>query len=216
MVEAPPGSKKTAGVSIRAGENPALFFSMKYIAIIFSIFIITIVVLADLDKLGPLHRIYDFPYGDKAGHVILFGLLNYFITRACLSSPRVQNRKSLPLRLGLSWPSSSPPRNGHSNISLCECSNCLTSWRVILIWWLEDGWQQIRISKGFGKPAGISCYSYGFNTKCSSASLICVCIILDVSSYRGIPKKPVYQYHSTFAAGLPWMDVDLSCSRAGG
>lgn len=74
---------------------------MKYIAIIFSIFIITIVVLADLDKLGPLHRIYDFPYGDKAGHVIFFGLLNYFITRACLSSPRVQNRTKFALAVGL-------------------------------------------------------------------------------------------------------------------
>ena len=101
MVEAPPGSKKTAGVGKRAGENPARFFSMKYIAIIFSIFIVTIVVLADLDKLGPLHRIYDFPYGDKAGHVILFGLLNYFITRAFFSSPRIQNPKKTALGVGL-------------------------------------------------------------------------------------------------------------------
>ena len=74
---------------------------MKYIAIIFSIFIVTIVVLADLDKLGPLHRIYDFPYGDKVGHVVLFGSLNYFITRAFLSSSHVQNRKKPALAVGL-------------------------------------------------------------------------------------------------------------------
>jgi polysaccharide biosynthesis protein VpsQ len=48
---------------------------MKLLAILFSIFILVVIVLADEGRLGPVSRLYDFPYGDKAAHFILFGLL---------------------------------------------------------------------------------------------------------------------------------------------
>ena len=45
---------------------------MKYLAVFFSLFIITIIILADRSALPPFVRaIYDFPYGDKVGHFIL-------------------------------------------------------------------------------------------------------------------------------------------------
>ena len=59
---------------------------MKYVSIIFLIFIIIVIVLADIGGLPPLMgELYHFPYGDKTGHLILFGLLNFFLTRAFLS-----------------------------------------------------------------------------------------------------------------------------------
>jgi polysaccharide biosynthesis protein VpsQ len=60
---------------------------MKYIAVIFFIFIIIVIVLADNGSLPhSIHTIYDIPHGDKLGHFILFGLLNFFVTRAFPSS----------------------------------------------------------------------------------------------------------------------------------
>jgi polysaccharide biosynthesis protein VpsQ len=57
---------------------------VKYAAVFFGIFIVGVVILADRGQLGPLKAIYDFPYGDKVGHVVLFGLLNFFLTMALL------------------------------------------------------------------------------------------------------------------------------------
>ena len=60
---------------------------MKYISVFFLIFIISVIVLADNGSLPhSIRAIYDFPNGDKLGHFILFGLLNFFITRAYLTS----------------------------------------------------------------------------------------------------------------------------------
>ena len=68
---------------------------MRYFAALFLAFIIGLIVLADADLLPDfVNAIYDFPNGDKVGHFILYGLLNFFITRAFLSS--------LPTRRG-SW-----------------------------------------------------------------------------------------------------------------
>ena len=68
---------------------------MRYFAALFLAFIIGLIVLADADLLPDfINAIYDFPNGDKVGHFILYGLLNFFITRAFLSS--------LPTRRG-SW-----------------------------------------------------------------------------------------------------------------
>ncbi len=38
---------------------------MKRLAIIFGLFIVVIVVLADMRQLGFLYAVYDFPFGDK-------------------------------------------------------------------------------------------------------------------------------------------------------
>jgi VanZ family protein len=60
---------------------------MKRTAVLFTIFIIGIIILADMGKLPRfLGMVYDFRYGDKLGHFILFGLLNFFITRAAISA----------------------------------------------------------------------------------------------------------------------------------
>lgn len=52
---------------------------MKRWAVFFGLFIITVIVLADTRHLGFLHVVYDFPYGDKAGHFILYGLLSLVV-----------------------------------------------------------------------------------------------------------------------------------------
>lgn len=53
---------------------------MKWLAILFAVFILLIIVLADLGTLpqylGFLNKI---PYGDKAGHFILYGILTLLI-----------------------------------------------------------------------------------------------------------------------------------------
>lgn len=45
--------------------------------------------------------LYDFPYGDKVGRFILFGLLDFFITRAFLSSHPNRSRGWVTLSIGL-------------------------------------------------------------------------------------------------------------------
>jgi len=75
---------------------------MKYIAFLFFIFIIAVIILADMGRLPlSITAIYDFPYGDKLGHFILFGLLNYFVTRAFLSSYPSKPRAWVTLSVGL-------------------------------------------------------------------------------------------------------------------
>lgn len=73
---------------------------MKRAAITFSLFIILIVVLADMGRLPGFvnYLIHDLPYGDKIGHFVLFGLMNFFITRATLSA--FSNRS--PVRVAVS------------------------------------------------------------------------------------------------------------------
>ena len=59
---------------------------MKYLAVLFTLFIIGVIILADQDAIPPFIRaLYDFPNGDKLGHFILYGLLNFFLTSAFLS-----------------------------------------------------------------------------------------------------------------------------------
>ena len=48
---------------------------MKWITILFLLFIILIIVLADRGQLGLLTLVNRIPYGDKAGHFILYGIL---------------------------------------------------------------------------------------------------------------------------------------------
>ena len=75
---------------------------MKYISILFFIFIISIIVLADSGNIPPFIRsIYDFPNGDKLGHFILYGFLTFFITRTSLSSLPSKSRSWVTLSIGL-------------------------------------------------------------------------------------------------------------------
>lgn len=75
---------------------------MKYIAILFTLFIITIIILADKNALPPFVRaIYDFPNGDKFGHFILFGLLSFILTLTFLRTLPNQARSRVALSVGL-------------------------------------------------------------------------------------------------------------------
>ena len=59
---------------------------MKVFTAIFAVFILTVIVLADMDRLGPLELVYAFPYGDKAGHFILYGILSFLVNLTTLRS----------------------------------------------------------------------------------------------------------------------------------
>ncbi len=75
---------------------------MKYIAVLFTVFIILVVILADAGGLPrPVRAIYNFPNGDKLGHFILYGLLSFFLTRVFLSSLPIRPRGWVTLSVGL-------------------------------------------------------------------------------------------------------------------
>ena len=75
---------------------------MRYFAALFLAFIIGLIVLADADLLPDfINTIYDFPNGDKVGHFILYGLLNFFITRAFLSALPTRRGGWVTLSVGL-------------------------------------------------------------------------------------------------------------------
>lgn len=75
---------------------------MKYIGIIFLVFIIFVIVLADIGGLpASIRALYRFPNGDKAGHFILFGLLNFFLIRAFLASIPNRSRSQVVVSTSL-------------------------------------------------------------------------------------------------------------------
>jgi VanZ family protein len=81
--------------------SPDPFF-MKYFSVLFLIFIIAVIFLADVGELPHLiSDLYDFPNGDKVGHFILFGLLDFFVTRAFLLSFPYKPRGWMAFSVGL-------------------------------------------------------------------------------------------------------------------
>ena len=75
---------------------------MKYISALFFVFIIAVITLADTGSLPhSITAIYNFPNGDKLGHFILYGILNFFITLAFLSSGLSKSRGWVTLSIGL-------------------------------------------------------------------------------------------------------------------
>ena len=75
---------------------------MKWLAIFFTLFILLVIVLADA---GVLSRyvgfVYEFPWGDKAGHFILYGVLTLLLNLALFRSRPGQSRNGLAIKLGL-------------------------------------------------------------------------------------------------------------------
>ena len=56
---------------------------MKWLAILFSLLIILIIVLADMGALPQFLQVWkDLPYGDKVGHFILYGILTLLVDLA--------------------------------------------------------------------------------------------------------------------------------------
>jgi VanZ family protein len=58
---------------------------MKWLTLLFALFILLIIALADTGNLGSLSVIYQIPFADKLGHFILYGILallvNYTLFR---------------------------------------------------------------------------------------------------------------------------------------
>ena len=67
---------------------------IKWAAILFALFILLIIVLADAGRLGVLVFLNRIPFGDKAGHFILYGILTLLINlslfRSFPSLPRMR------------------------------------------------------------------------------------------------------------------------------
>jgi VanZ family protein len=74
---------------------------MKWLALFFTIFILLIIVLADLGRLGFLGVVNSIPYGDKAGHFILYGVLTLLIDLSLFRSLRDLDAKVIALRVAL-------------------------------------------------------------------------------------------------------------------
>lgn len=70
-------------------------------AILFALFILLVIVLADMDGLGFLRFINRIPFGDKIGHFVLYGILTLLVDLALFRSLPLLNRRLLTLRVAL-------------------------------------------------------------------------------------------------------------------
>jgi len=70
-------------------------------AILFALFILLVIVLADMDGLGFLRFINRIPFGDKIGHFVLYGILTLLVDLALFCSLPLLNRRLLVLRVAL-------------------------------------------------------------------------------------------------------------------
>lgn len=78
------------------------FFIMKWLAILFTLFIILVIVLADAGVLARyVGFVYEFPWGDKAGHFILYGILALLLNLALFRSRSEPSRRRFAIKLGL-------------------------------------------------------------------------------------------------------------------
>jgi VanZ family protein len=75
---------------------------MKWLATLFTIFILLVIILADAGVLAHyVGFIYAFPFGDKAGHFILYGILTLLIDLALFRARPNQSRRRLAVMCGL-------------------------------------------------------------------------------------------------------------------
>jgi len=74
---------------------------MKWTAILFFLFIVLIIVLADRGMLGMLGVINQIPFGDKAGHFLLYGTLTLLVDLALFRSLPNLDPKLLAIKCGL-------------------------------------------------------------------------------------------------------------------
>jgi VanZ family protein len=73
---------------------------MKWLTILFTLFVLLIIVLADMGKLGTLF-LTRIPYADKAGHFILYGILTLLINLSLFRSLPLRTQKWLAVFSGL-------------------------------------------------------------------------------------------------------------------
>ena len=75
---------------------------MKWLAAFFALFILAIIVLADTGRLPHAVRaVYDFPYGDKVGHFVLYGILTLLLDLTLLRSLPPLGAKRIVVLSGL-------------------------------------------------------------------------------------------------------------------
>ena len=72
---------------------------MKKLAVLFGFFIVVIIILADMGKLGMMRFVNAIPFGDKAGHFVLYGILTLLIDLAYIRSRSDVNPKRLVFRI---------------------------------------------------------------------------------------------------------------------
>ena len=61
---------------------------MILITALFAAFLLAVIILADIGQLGFLGIVYSCPFGDKAGHFILLGILAFLVVLTTLRSRR--------------------------------------------------------------------------------------------------------------------------------
>ena len=75
---------------------------MKWLAILFAFLLLLIIVLADMGALPRyLQLLKDLPYGDKAGHFILYGILTLLADLALFGAHPERSREWLTVTSGL-------------------------------------------------------------------------------------------------------------------
>ena len=74
---------------------------MKWLTILFTLFIILIIVLADTGHLGILKTINEIPFGDKAGHFVLYGILTLLFDLTFFRSVPAAGRMRVAVTIGL-------------------------------------------------------------------------------------------------------------------
>lgn len=75
---------------------------MKWIAVLFTLFILLIIVMADAGILAQyLGFLYLYPFGDKVGHFTLYGILALLIDLTLFRTLPDQSRKRLAVKCGL-------------------------------------------------------------------------------------------------------------------
>jgi VanZ family protein len=74
---------------------------MKWLTVLFALFIILIIILADTGNLGILYYINRVPYADKVGHFILYGILALLIDLTFFRSFPSRSRRWVAVVSGL-------------------------------------------------------------------------------------------------------------------
>lgn len=74
---------------------------MKWLTLLFGLFIILIIVLADTGNLGMVYGITRLPYADKAGHFLLYGILALLVNLTLFRGYPSQSRKRVAVFSGL-------------------------------------------------------------------------------------------------------------------
>ena len=75
---------------------------MKWLTALFALFIILVIVFADLGYLGgPIRALASFPNGDKVGHFLLIGVLSFLVILSSIQSFPARNPLLVTIITGL-------------------------------------------------------------------------------------------------------------------